>query len=299
MLENAVRICDAKFGNIYRWDGDALHLVATHNTPPAFAEASQALHRFIRDPKTAIRSHGGDESSGSHRRSCSRRRLCRATRSRTRRGRRTWRRTDASGCADAERGRTDRRVHHVPPGSSSVHRQADRAGQELRRPSRHRHRERAVAQRTAPAHRRPQRAHADLTEALEQQTATSEVLQVISQALRAILQPVFRRPCWRMRFAFATRKFGNHVPYEDGDFCAVATHNAPAAFADARQARCQSSRPQNQAHAVDQRPKQVVHIADLGGRRPTSKRDDHVVAAVDDLAAFGQCLPCRCLRTKS
>ena len=38
MLEKAVRICDAKFGNIYRWDGDALHLVATHNTPPAFAE---------------------------------------------------------------------------------------------------------------------------------------------------------------------------------------------------------------------------------------------------------------------
>ena len=38
MLENAVRICDAKFGNIYRWDGEALHIVATHNTPPAFAE---------------------------------------------------------------------------------------------------------------------------------------------------------------------------------------------------------------------------------------------------------------------
>ena len=38
MLENAVRICDAKFGNIYRWNGEALHLVATHNTPPAFAE---------------------------------------------------------------------------------------------------------------------------------------------------------------------------------------------------------------------------------------------------------------------
>ena len=38
MLENAVRICDAKFGNIYHRDGDALQLVATHNTPPAFAE---------------------------------------------------------------------------------------------------------------------------------------------------------------------------------------------------------------------------------------------------------------------
>ena len=38
MLENAVRLCDAKFGSINRWDGEALHLVATCNVPPAFAE---------------------------------------------------------------------------------------------------------------------------------------------------------------------------------------------------------------------------------------------------------------------
>ncbi|MFZ2082631.1 MAG: GAF domain-containing protein, partial [Xanthobacteraceae bacterium] len=38
MLQNAVQICDAKFGNIYRWDDNALHLIATHNTPPAFAK---------------------------------------------------------------------------------------------------------------------------------------------------------------------------------------------------------------------------------------------------------------------
>ena len=38
MLEYAVRICDATFGSIYRWDGEALHLLATHNTPPAFTE---------------------------------------------------------------------------------------------------------------------------------------------------------------------------------------------------------------------------------------------------------------------
>jgi len=37
MLKEAVRICDAGFGNIYRWDGHELHLVAAHNTPPAFA----------------------------------------------------------------------------------------------------------------------------------------------------------------------------------------------------------------------------------------------------------------------
>ena len=38
MLENAVRICDSKFGNIYRWDGEALHLLAAHNSPPAIVE---------------------------------------------------------------------------------------------------------------------------------------------------------------------------------------------------------------------------------------------------------------------
>ncbi len=43
MLENAVRICDAKFGDVYRWEGDVLRLLATHKTPPAFVEE---LRRF-------------------------------------------------------------------------------------------------------------------------------------------------------------------------------------------------------------------------------------------------------------
>jgi two-component system, NtrC family, sensor kinase len=51
MLENAVRICQAKFGNIYRCDGHALHLVATHNTPAAFAEARRRSP-FRANPET-------------------------------------------------------------------------------------------------------------------------------------------------------------------------------------------------------------------------------------------------------
>jgi GAF domain-containing protein len=51
MLEKAVRICDAHFGNIYRWDGDALHLVATRNTPPAFAAEAHG-RSFRPDPRT-------------------------------------------------------------------------------------------------------------------------------------------------------------------------------------------------------------------------------------------------------
>ena len=38
ILENATRICEANFGNVYLWDGDAFHLVAAHNTPRAFAD---------------------------------------------------------------------------------------------------------------------------------------------------------------------------------------------------------------------------------------------------------------------
>ena len=38
-----MRICGATFGNIFRWDGEAFHLVAAHKTPPAFRQGTQAL----------------------------------------------------------------------------------------------------------------------------------------------------------------------------------------------------------------------------------------------------------------
>src|SRR5262249_27659899 len=54
MLEKAVRICDATFGNIHRWDGEVLHLLAGHKTPPAFAEALRRLpFRRLPSPPTS------------------------------------------------------------------------------------------------------------------------------------------------------------------------------------------------------------------------------------------------------
>src|SRR5262249_17836208 len=44
MLENATRICEAKFGNLLLYDGDAFRIVAMHGAPPAW----DALRR--RDP---------------------------------------------------------------------------------------------------------------------------------------------------------------------------------------------------------------------------------------------------------
>ena len=86
-------------------------------------------------------------------------------------------------------------ITHPSPRGTPVHRQADRACRELRRPGRHRHREHAAAQRAASAYRRSDRA-------LQQQTATAEVLKVISPARPASWSPCSRR-CWPTRHGSA------------------------------------------------------------------------------------------------
>src|SRR6516165_10316005 len=41
ILENATRICQASFGTLYLTEGSVFRLAATHNVPPAYAEARQ------------------------------------------------------------------------------------------------------------------------------------------------------------------------------------------------------------------------------------------------------------------
>ena len=67
MLKNAVRLCDAKFGNIYRWDGDALHLVATENAPAALRPGTRAL-TVTSKSANPYRAHDCDQDGGSCRR---------------------------------------------------------------------------------------------------------------------------------------------------------------------------------------------------------------------------------------
>jgi GAF domain-containing protein len=54
MLEKAVRICDASFGNIYRWSGETGHLVATYNTPTAFADERRNAPDWRPPPGTPV-----------------------------------------------------------------------------------------------------------------------------------------------------------------------------------------------------------------------------------------------------
>jgi signal transduction histidine kinase len=54
MLDNAVRICDTTFGNIYRWDGESFSLLAAHNTPAAFVDYLRRLSNIPPHPKSAF-----------------------------------------------------------------------------------------------------------------------------------------------------------------------------------------------------------------------------------------------------
>src|SRR5215468_2661636 len=38
MLANATRICEANFGSLYLYEGDAFRITAMHNAPPAYDE---------------------------------------------------------------------------------------------------------------------------------------------------------------------------------------------------------------------------------------------------------------------
>src|SRR5215831_8579701 len=53
MLANATRICEANFGNLYRRDGEEFHLVAHHNTPAALVEERKRKPNRP-GPKTAL-----------------------------------------------------------------------------------------------------------------------------------------------------------------------------------------------------------------------------------------------------
>jgi GAF domain-containing protein len=52
MLENATRICEAKFGTLLLSEGDTLRTVAMHNAPPAYAEFQRRRGPFQPLPGT-------------------------------------------------------------------------------------------------------------------------------------------------------------------------------------------------------------------------------------------------------
>jgi two-component system, NtrC family, sensor kinase len=118
----------------------------------------------------------------------------------------------------------------------------------------------------------------DLEESLEQQTATSEVLQVISSS-PGELEPVFES-----MLANATRScganFGRMDLYEEGSFRPVAYYNVPAAYAAALTSTSFKPHPQGGLGTVE-RTRQVFHVEDVRTLQPYLEGDPSVVKIAD------------------
>src|SRR5262249_16087127 len=89
------------------------------------------------------------ETGGSRHRPCLTREVS-LRRSRNGCGSKAWRLPHGALRTDAQRSRVDWAPHYLSSRSSAVQRQTDRAGAELRRSGRHRHREHAAAERITP-----------------------------------------------------------------------------------------------------------------------------------------------------
>ena len=118
----------------------------------------------------------------------------------------------------------------------------------------------------------------ELSEALDQQTATSEVLEVISSS-PGDLEPVFN-----VMLENATRlcgaKFGTLNLFDGEVFRNVAMHNVPAEYAETRLREIIRPHPDSGMARVA-RTKQLAQIADLRASTPYLKGDPTIVAAAD------------------
>ena len=244
MLENATRICDAKFGTMFRFDGDAFHPMAMVNTPPALTNFLQRRGRFVPEAGNGLHRvwtskkllHTLDDAAspvptaptklaGAH----------------TYLGVPMLKDDELIGIIVIYRQEvrpfTDKQIELVKNFASQA----------------------VIAIENA-------RLLNELREALEQQTATSEVLQVISSS-PGELEPVFQA-----MLANATRicqaAFGSMLLGDGDPFRRVALHNAPQKFAEfsERSALMRST----DAPSLDRlvRTKQVVHVADLAVEGP-------------------------------
>jgi DNA-binding response OmpR family regulator len=106
----------------------------------------------------------------------------------------------------------------------------------------------------------------DLTEALEQQTATSEVLHVISSS-PGDLKPVFQKML-ENAVRICEASFGNLLLYDGDAFLHVALHNAPLTWAAEQQRDPIAPRRSARFLYRVAETKQVLHVADIAVENP-------------------------------
>ena len=265
MLENAVSICDAQFGNLFLVDGDSAHWEAGVGTPPELAEFFTKSTSFRPTPgshldrvmRTKEVSHTADDTAEavvgvSARLGGARSTVCvPMVKDDALVGAILIYRTEVRPFSDKQ---IDLVKNFAAQAVIAI--ENTRLLKELR-------------ERTD-----------DLSESLEQQTATSEVLQVIS-ASTGELEPVFKS-----MLDNATRicgaNFGTMSLYENGAFRPVAFYNVPQAYAEKYADTLIRPHPQGPLGTVA-RTHEVVHVEDTKSL-PVYIEGNPAIVAISDLA---------------
>ena len=255
MLQNARRICEAEFGVLYRCEGDALRAVAMHGAPQPYVEERRKNPIIRPPPATALgralatkqpvqiadvlnEPHYFDAPSG-----YSAVLLIKLSAARTVLAVPMLKENELIGAIVIYRTEvrpfTDKQIELVKnfAAQAVIAIENARLLNELR-------------QRTD-----------DLSESLEQQTATSEVLKIISSSpseLKSVFDAIIER---------ATRiceaKFGTLWLREGDAFRTVALHNAPPAYAELRRRNPIIHPHPKTGLARLVATRQVIHIADV------------------------------------
>jgi len=252
ILANATRICGAKFGTLYLREGNAFRAAAFHNAPKA----------FIEDRKDRIIEPASGSTFG---RACRTKRVAQVLDSTKGEA---YRKRDPFVVAGADLGGY-RTIVSVPMlkkdelvGVISIYRQEVRAftDKQIELVSNFAAQAVLAIDNTRLLKELRQRTD-DLSESLEQQTATTEVLKVVSSSSGA-LEPVFGT-----MLANAVRlcgaKLGNLWLREEDAFRICAMHGAPPVYADyLRRNPVIHPLP---GHAIGRvaSTKQVAHISDV------------------------------------
>jgi two-component system NtrC family sensor kinase len=263
ILENATRLCDANFGTLVLYEGDAFRIVAMHDAPIAFGDARQRQpmirpgpgHHLLRLLETKKLVHIADISA------------------------------DPALAPTLAKFASARTLLTIPMlkenelvGAIAIYRQEVRPfGDRQIELVTNFAAQAVIAIENARLLNELRQRTDDLTESLEQQTATSEVLSVISSSAGE-LEPVFQAMLTNaMRICAAN--FGIMFGFANGAFHGLSWLGISPEFAEyVRHPRIWAPETGLGRLALT---KKAVHISDARAGRPYDERDPDRMAAVD------------------